>query len=134
MTTKRNKEIVHSFFERFSSADIDRALVLLDDAVVWRAMGREGELPISGTMYKEDIGSLIQTIKEMMRDGLKLTPTGWTAEDNRVALEMESYGELADGTVYNNLYHFLVTVDGGKITSLKEYMDTLHVMQVFTDK
>ena len=62
---------------------------------------------------------------------MRLTPTGWTVEGDRVALEMESYGEKTDGTVYNNFYHFLIRLSGDKITSLREYMDTRHVKQVF---
>jgi len=45
MSTERNREIVRSFFERFSAADVEGALDLLDDTVVWQAMGREGSLP-----------------------------------------------------------------------------------------
>ena len=41
MSTEQNKESGRSFFERFSVADVEGALDLLDDAVVWRAMGRE---------------------------------------------------------------------------------------------
>ena len=133
MSTEKNKKIVGEFFERFSAADVPGALGLLDDGVVWRVMGREGGLPMSGEMDKNAIGELIGTVKGAIPNGMKLTPTGWTAEGDRVALEMESYGELASRKVYNNLYHFLVTVTDGKITAFREYMDTHHVKQVFLD-
>ena len=133
MSIEENKKIVGDFFAQFSAADVPGALRLLDDAVVWRVMGREGGLPMSGEMDKDSIGALIHTVKEAIPGGMKLTPAGWTAEGDRVALEMESYGEKADGKVYNNHYHFLVTVSDGKITSLREYMDTYHVKLVFID-
>lgn len=133
MSTEANKKIVGEFFERFSAADAPGAIGLLDDAVVWRVMGREGSLPMSGEMDREAIHDLIGTVKGAIPDGMKLTPTGWTVEGDRVALEMESYGELANGKVYNNHYHFLVTVSDGKITALREYMDTHHVKLVFID-
>gem|GEM_PF-4409862 len=41
MTIEQNKRTLGEFFERFSAAPTV-ALELLDDAVVWRAMGREG--------------------------------------------------------------------------------------------
>ena len=97
-------------------------------------MDREGGLPMSGEMDKEGIGNLIQAVKAAIPDGLRLTPTGWTVEGDRVALEMESYGVRASGTVYNNLYHFLVTLSDDKITALREYMDTLHAKSVFIDE
>jgi hypothetical protein len=54
---------------------------------------------MSGEMDKNGIGDLIGVVKDAIPGGMKLTPTGWTAEGNRVALEMESYGEKANGTV-----------------------------------
>ena len=131
--TKSNQQIVGEFFQFFSSTDVAAALELLDDIVVWRVMGREGGLPMSGEMNRQGIGELITNVKSAMPDGLKLTPKGWTCEGDRVALEMESHGVKTNGTVYNNLYHFLITVFEGKITSIREYMDTLHAKLVFID-
>lgn len=133
MSTEQNKQIVREFFERFSAGDVPDALGLLDDTVIWRVMGREGGLPMSGEMDKDGIGNLIGTVRDAFPEGMKFTPTGWTAEGDRVALEMESYGKKANGTVYNNLYHFMVALSDGKIASLREYMDTYHVKQVFID-
>ena len=133
MTADRNTETVRSFFERFSAADVPGALALLDDSAVWRVMGRQGGLPMSGEMDKDAIGALILGVREAIPDGLKLTPTGRTAEGGRVALEMESYGEMTNGVVYNNFYHFLVTVADGRITALREYMDTDQVKRLFID-
>ncbi|KAI9134221.1 nuclear transport factor 2 family protein [Acaryochloris sp. CCMEE 5410] len=133
MSTEQNKQIVDKFFEKFSAADVAGALELLDDAAIWRAMGREGGLPMSGEMDKPMIGELIENVKSAFPDGMRLTPTGWTAEGDRVALEMESYAVKSNGIVYNNFHHFLVALSNGKITSLREYLDTLHVKQVFID-
>ncbi len=133
MNAEDNKRIAAEFLERFADADTGGALALLDDAVIWRAMGREGSLPISGEMDKAGIGTLINNVKATFPGKLKLTPTGWTAERDRVAIELESYGTKENGTVYNNFYHFLFIVSHGKITSIREYFDTIHVKQVFLD-
>ena len=133
MMTEKNKQIVGQFFERFSAADVAGALDLVDAAVVWRAMGREGRLPMSGEMDRQAIGGLIENVKAAFPDGMKLTPTGWTAEGDRVAVEIESYAVKTNGTVYNNFYHFMVIVSDGRITAIREYLDTLHVKKVFID-
>ena len=133
MSTEQNKQIVEQFFERFSATNVAGALELLDDAVIWRAMGREGGLPMSGEMDKPAIGELIANVKAAFPDGMRLTPTGWTAEGDRIALEMESYAVKSNGIVYNNFYHFLVILSNGQITALREYLDTVHVKQVFID-
>lgn len=134
MGTEQNKAIVGQFFERFSAADVPGALELLDDGAVWHVMGREGGLPLSGEMDKRGVGELIRSVKEAIPEGLQLTPTGWTAEGQRVAVEMDSYGALTNGKVYRNRYHFLAIVAEEKITQLKEYMDTYHAKLVFVDE
>ncbi len=131
MSVQKNKDLVRAFFERFSAGDADGASELLADDVSWKVMGQEGGLPMSGEMDKTAIGALITGVREAIPDGLRLTPTGWTAEGNRVALEMESYGEMTSGKMYNNRYHFLITVDEDRITLLREYMDTDQVRRLF---
>ena len=127
------RKIVCEFFERFSAADVAGALDLLAEDVVWQAMGREGGLPLSGERDKPEIGQLIADVKTGFPGGIKLTPTGRTCENNRIAVEVESYAEKANGTVYNNFYHFLMIVSDGKIFGIREYFDTLHVKKVFLD-
>ena len=131
MGVQENKDLVREFFERFAAGDPDGATALLADDVVWRVMGREGGLPVSGEMDRAGIAALIVGVREAIPDGLDLTPTGWTAEGDRVALEMESYGMMASGEVYNNLYHFLITINDGTVASLREYMDTDQARRLF---
>lgn len=133
MSAATNKQIVKEFFERFSAADVAGAFELLNESATWRAMGREGGLPLSGERDKQAIGKLIEDVKAGFPDGIKLTPTGWTCEGDRVAVEVESFATKLNGTVYNNFYHFLVTIADGKIVSIREYFDTLHVKKVFID-
>ncbi len=44
-----------------------------------------------------------------------------------MAVGVESWGELGNGRVYNNEYHFLMTIRDGKIREVREYLDTQHV-------
>ncbi len=53
------------------------------------------------------------------------------AEGDTVAAEVESYGKLNNGRVYNNDYHFLFKVRGDKISLSKEYLDTMHTNSIF---
>ncbi|MGR5143345.1 nuclear transport factor 2 family protein [Photobacterium sp. DNB23_23_1] len=133
MGSQANKDTVKAFFDYFSLANTPQALGLLADDVTWQAMGTEGGPPMSTLMDKDGIGELIQVVSEMFPDGLAFTYVGWTAEGDRVAVEMDSYGVKSNGTIYNNPYHFLVTFSDNKIIGLKEYMDTLHAKSVFID-
>ncbi|WP_276153033.1 MULTISPECIES: nuclear transport factor 2 family protein [unclassified Sulfitobacter] len=79
MSTAENLNTVTAFLERFSAGNIDGVLALLDDAAIWRDMGRDGELPISGEMTKEDIVGLMSVVGEAFPQGRawhSLRPTG----------------------------------------------------------
>jgi ketosteroid isomerase-like protein len=54
-----------------------------------------------------------------------------TAEENRFAIEAESFFPLKDGRTYNNTYHFLVEFRDGRVTRVKEYCDTALVQKLF---
>ena len=125
-----NKALVAEFMEVFSSGDADRALSFLADSATWWVAGTiEG---ISGTKDKEAFGQMLRGIAQATKTGaIRLTPLAWTAEGDRVAVETESYTELANGRVYNNLYHFLFEVRDAKIQNVKEYLDTEHTTATF---
>jgi hypothetical protein len=48
-----------------------------------------------------------------------------------VALEVESYGKLKNGRIYNQQYHTLMVIRDGKISAVREYLDTQHVFEVW---
>jgi ketosteroid isomerase-like protein len=69
-------------------------------------------------------------IKSGFPTGFKLNVTSMIAEDNKVAAEVVSEGKHKNGKEYNNKYHFLFEIEQGKIISVKEYMDTLHLFHL----
>ncbi len=133
MNAAGHKQLVSRFFASFTESDIDGVLSLLDDDVRWRMMGQQGGLPISGEMDKQGIKDLMISVKELMVGQLMMTTKAWTIDDNRVAVEVESLGELKNGKRYNNLYHYLIIVKDGRIETIKEYADTDQVRRVFFD-
>jgi len=70
---------------------------------------------------------LFHTMFDQLKGGLKMTVKSLIAEGDKVAVEVESWGELQNGRVYNNEYHFLMTIRDGKIHEVREYLDTQHV-------
>lgn len=127
---EQNKQAVTEFMKVFSGGDVDTILdSMTDDATWWVA----GTIPgISGTKDKAGFGAMLGGIAESTTTGaITLTPLAFTAEGERVAVETESYAELKNGRVYNNLYHFVFTVRDGKIASVKEFLDTEHATAVF---
>ena len=127
MNIAENKQLASEFFARFSANDIAGALDTLTDDANWWIAGKPDQLPAAGAHSKEQIASVLYGMAGRLKDGLKMTVKNLMAEGNRVAVEVESYGELQNGRVYNNEYHFLLTIRAGRISEVKEYLDTQHV-------
>lgn len=125
-----NKALVAEFMRVFSTGDVDRILSFMDDSATWWVAGTiEG---ISGTKDKRGFGEMLAGLSQLAESGaISLTPLAWTAEGDRVAVETESYSELTNGRVYNNLYHFVFEVRHGRIQRIKEFLDTEHTRAVF---
>lgn len=127
---ERNKALVAEFMRVFSAGDVPKILSYLSDSATWWVGGNlEG---ISGTKNKTEFGEMLAGLSALTVTGaIQLTPLAWTAGGDRVAVETESYSELRNGRVYNNLYHFAFEVRDGKIQSIKEFLDTEHTRAVF---
>lgn len=125
-----NKAVVTEFMEVFSRGDVDAILgFLTDDATWWVAGTIDG---ISGEKDKAAFGEMLGGLSTLTTAGaIALTPKALTAEGDRVAAETESYAEMSNGRVYNNLYHFVFELSDGRIRRVKEYLDTEHTRAVF---
>jgi ketosteroid isomerase-like protein len=53
------------------------------------------------------------------------------AEGDKVAIEAESSGDLKNGRKYRQRYHFKLELRDGKISAVREYLDTHHVWDVW---
>lgn len=127
MSTEGNRRVVVELFERFSSGDIEAALGLMTDDVTWWIAGKPDLSPTSGTKSREQIARVFHGMLRQLKNGMMMTVLSTIAEGDRVAVEVESKGELQNGRVYNNQYHFLITLRDGRISGVREYLDTHHV-------
>jgi len=80
MSIEANKQVAMRFFERFSA-------------------GKKEQLPAAGVYGKEKIGRLFYNLTGQLKGGLRMTVKGMIAEGDKVAVEVESYGELKNGRV-----------------------------------
>jgi hypothetical protein len=127
VSTEDNKKLAAEFFARFSANDIAGALATMTEDATWWIAGKPEQLPAAGEYSKERIARLFHNMDGRLKDGLKLTVKSAIAEDDKVAVEVESYGELRNGRVYNQEYHLRMTIRDGKISAVREYLDTQHV-------
>jgi ketosteroid isomerase-like protein len=131
VSTAANKAVAARLFECFSAGDLPGVLDLLTEDATWWLAGKAGQLPVVGTRTKAQMARLFQAMLDRLEGPLRMTIKSCIAEDDKVAVEAESLGTLKNGRTYNQEYHMLVTVRGGKISAVREYLDTLHVQSVW---
>jgi ketosteroid isomerase-like protein len=131
MSIEQNKQVATEFFTRYNANNIDGALDTIADDVNWWLAGKPGQSRVAGPKTKEQMAQIFRTMGEQLKDGLRMAVKSLIAEGDRVALEVESHGELKNGRFYDNEYHVLLTVRGGKISAAREYYDTHHVHAIW---
>jgi len=131
MSSDRNKATAQRFFDLFCASDIDGVLALMTDDATWRIPGKKELTPPAGVYTKERIGRLFSRMIENLSSGLRMTVLSCIAEADRVALEVISSGDLKNGRQYRQEYHFLMEFREGKISAVREYLDTQHAYEVW---
>ena len=127
MSAEDSKRIVLGFFENLNAGNAAAALDALGDSATWWI---QGNFPLSGTKTKAQFVELLGELGAAIDGALSLRVKGVTAEGDRVAVEAESFAKMKNGKTYQNRYHFLCEVGGGKIQAVREYLDTMHANEV----
>ncbi len=128
--TAANKALIASFFETFSTGNVPAIIGAMATDGSWWVSGKlEG---MSGSYTAAGLAPLLVGANAGYKAGaLRITPTAMIAEGDKVAVEANGYAELLDGREYDCQYHFLITIRGGKVADVKEYMDTQHAKETF---
>ena len=122
-----NKRLARELVDAMNRADTQWFLDnYADDVLVWTM----GNTVISGKYNKDQVAAFADSIFDAFPEGIRFTIHSMIAEGDTVAMETESLGQHVSGKTYNNFYHMLVRFRDGKITLLKEYLDTELVTDV----
>ena len=132
MSIEENKRIVTELFARFSAGDVPGVMALLADDVTWRIPGRPELWPSAGVYDRRRIERLFQYMTSQLDGPLTLRVVGAIAEGDRVGVEVEGSGDLKNGRQYRQQYCFAIELRGGKIATVREYIDTQHAFDVWT--
>ncbi len=119
---EENKTVVRNFVAALGKGDVEgmRACIAENIAAVCT-----GTCLLSGTRGYAEVLGAAGMLGQITKAGIDFKVLTLTAEDDRVAAELEGTSMLVNDKPYNNQYHFLFTLSGGKIVGMKEYMDTL---------
>lgn len=130
MSTERNKQTAREFLDACAKHEAPRmAALMTDDATYW-VQGKPRLFRHAGEKTREQILAYMST-PSIFKDGLVQTIGAITAEDDRVAVEVEVNGVAPNGELYNNTYHYLFVFRDGKIRRVKEYLDTSAAAEFF---
>ena len=122
MEVERNVDLVKDFFRYMSTGRIDDASILIAENVVWWS-------PL-GTLTKQALLEGIRQLYASRTTSTAMNVRTITAQDNRVAAEVDGQFELRDGRSYGNTYHFLFVIENSRFVSVREHFDTAR-MKVF---
>jgi len=125
--TEQNKVIARAFFDAINRGDTASVVSAYADDGHLETMG---QTLISGVYSKAQIQAAAGQIFAAFPTGLRFVIRHLTAEEDRVAIEAESFGQHVSGKPYHNYYHFLMFLRDGKIVRFKEYLDTEHATDV----
>jgi uncharacterized protein len=129
MNTQESRQFVLDFFRELSSGN-PRCWERVAEDATWHLVARAKDYPYPADHTKASYRRLVEDSAREFPDGLTFTITGTTAEGGRVALEAESHGTTRSGKLYNNLYHMLVILEGGRIKQVREYLDSGYAREV----
>jgi len=116
-----NKQVVRDFITALGRGDAEAMAPTLSLDVQAIATGTSF---MSGTRDYDTILSTLGTLRSITENGIDFAILSMTAEQDRVSAEAEGRSTLVNGTLYNNEYHFLFTLRGGKIVRIREYFCT----------
>jgi ketosteroid isomerase-like protein len=125
-----NRETIERYFAALQNRD-DITGYFAEHAS-WTLAGR---LPLSGTYEGREaiLNDFFGQVGTLYEPGsVQLTLRSLTAEDERVALEWTSRARTASGEPYENQCAALFTLADGRITAVREYMDTDYARSAFT--
>ena len=86
---------------------------------------------ISGACTQEELRELASGVAGGTKGGIRLSPAGITAEGDRVEVESVSGVKTLECKRYLNHYHFLFEFKNGKFIAIHQYIDPMHVQEVF---
>jgi ketosteroid isomerase-like protein len=128
---ERNKRVAIELFEKFTAGDIAGVLDTMTDDATWLIPGKPELTPAAGLYDKRKIGKLFHVMLGRLKSGLKMTVRSALAEGDKVAIEVQSEGDLTNGNLYRQQYHFVIEFREGKICAVREYLDTQHAHAVW---
>jgi len=123
MSTEKNVENVKDFFAAIGRGDREGVLALVAEDIEWIIPGEDW--PLAGTHHGHaGLADLVKTQSETMETSL-MEPQEFVAQGDRVLVVGFARGKIkATNKTWEDDWIFAITVRDGRLTSIREYIDT----------
>lgn len=125
MTADKKKQLIQDHLDAMCKGEYARAIDYLAEDGRWWTAGA-----FAGWKTKPEMVQMFGMMPQFFPQGLQITADRMVAEGDWIAVEAHSRAPVTMiGKVYQQHYHFLFEVrDDGKFGTVKEYLDTQHVL------
>src|ERR1700674_5150214 len=123
MSIEKNSQVVKDFFAAIGSGDKQRLLSLVVEDVEWIVPGEDW--PLAGT-HRGHAG--LADVLRKASEEIEMTypePPEFVAQGDRVLVVGVATGKIkATNKTFKDYWVFAITVRNGKVTNIREYIDT----------
>jgi uncharacterized protein len=122
MSTEKNVQTVKDFFAAIGRGDKEGLLALVAEDIEWIIPGEDW--PLAGTHRGHaGLADLLQTASKSIETSTE--PREFVAQGDRVLVVGFAKGKIkATNKTFEDHFVFAITVRGGKLTNIREYIDT----------
>lgn len=123
MNTEKNVQTVKDFFAAIGRGDKQGLLALVAEDIEWIIPGKDW--PLAGTRHGHaGLADLLKTQSETIETSLT-EPREFVAQGDRVLVVGFARGKIkATQKTFEDDWIFAITVHDGRLTSIREYIDT----------
>jgi uncharacterized protein len=122
MRVTTTKVLALAWFKALVSGDVETVTKLVAPDFRYFMIGN---MPASGWRDLHGFSEIAQVVAGVLSGPITMRIGDVTGEGDRVWIEAESDALLTSGGTYSNTYAFALKVQGGKVTEMKEFCDTL---------
>jgi ketosteroid isomerase-like protein len=122
MSTEKNIQTVKDFFGAIGRGDRKALLALVAEDIEWIIPGKDW--PLAGTRHGHaGLADLLETASKSMETSTE--PREFVAQGDRVLVIGFAKGKIkATNKTFEDNWIFAITVRNGKLTNIREYIDT----------
>lgn len=124
------KETVQAYYQAVTEGRFeDVPKYKSPDATYW--ISGENSWPMGSWRTPEDMNNTFAMLRERFPQGLKITIHSIISEGDNVVVYLNNHAQRVDGRIYDNEIVVLMKVKDGVIVEEREFLDTIHVNELF---